>query len=103
MTPTPVMSIEFRTKVEHRVITSGTRMRSGIKGKHSEDFIVENPCRDLCKAIAQRLAQEAQEAAELEKKDGEESRERKSGPSGSGRTKKSTVPAEKGPAELRGG
>ena len=103
MTPTPVMSIEFRTKVEHRVITSGTRMQSRIKGKHSEDFIAENPCRDLRKAMAQRLAQEAQEAqeaAELEKKDGEESRERKSGPSGSGRTKKSAVPAEKGPAEL---
>ena len=51
MTPTPVMSIEFRTKVERRVITSGTRMQSGIKGKCSEDFIVENPCRDLRKAI----------------------------------------------------
>ena len=30
MTPTPVMSIEFRTKVERRVMTSGTRMQSGI-------------------------------------------------------------------------
>ena len=51
MTPTPVMSIEFRTKVERQVITLGTRMQSGIKGKHSEDFIAENPCRDLRKAI----------------------------------------------------
>ena len=29
----------------------GTQMQSGIKGKHSEDFIAENPCRDLRKAI----------------------------------------------------
>ena len=51
MTPDLVMSIEFRTKVERRVMTSGIRMQSGIQGKRSEDFIAENPCRDLCKAI----------------------------------------------------
>ena len=51
MTPDLVMSIEFQTKVERRVMTSGIRMQSGIKGKHSEDFIAENPCRDLRKAI----------------------------------------------------
>ena len=51
MTPTPVMSIEFGTKVERRVMTLGTQMQSRIKGKHSEDFIAENPCRDLHKAI----------------------------------------------------
>ena len=51
MTPTLVMSIEFRTKVERQVMTSGTRMQSRIKGKRSEDFIVENPCRALRKAI----------------------------------------------------
>ena len=51
MTPTLVMSIEFWTKVERRVITSGTRMQSRIKRKHSEYFIAENPCRDLRKAI----------------------------------------------------
>ena len=51
MTPDLVMSIEFRTKVERRVMTLGIRMQSGIKGKRSEDFIAENPCRDLCKAI----------------------------------------------------
>ena len=51
MTPDLVMSIEFWTKVEHQVMTLGIRMQSGIKGKHSEDFIAENPCRDLRKAI----------------------------------------------------
>ena len=51
MTPNLVMSIEFQTKVERQVKTSGIRMQSGIKGKRSEDFIAENPCRDLRKAI----------------------------------------------------
>ena len=51
MTPDLMMSIEFRTKVERRVMTSGIRKQSRIKGKRSEDFIAENPCRDLRKVI----------------------------------------------------
>ena len=45
------MSIEFQTKVERQVMTSGTQMQFRIKGQHSEDFTAENPCRDLRKAI----------------------------------------------------
>ena len=35
--------------------TTGTRKETRVEGKHSEDFIAENPCRDLHKAIRLQL------------------------------------------------
>ena len=32
-----------------------TQKGTGVEEKHSEDFIAENPCRDLCKAIRLQL------------------------------------------------